>query len=153
MARRQQLECSCDTRRERRRTESASRLTSQSSRRPQKSEESDKSPSSGYSSQDSNTEEGERLLIDLSSPAGNVTNTWADINIIDTDGDTEDKIRDLSFTDIALRKTPAPILSKLPENALGSEMKIDSFVPSELTVASLHLKGWCQHCDSGLSRC
>ena len=155
MARRQQLERSCDTRRERRRTESTSRLTSQSSRRPQKSEESDKSPSSGYSSQDSNTEDqaGERLLIDLSSPAGNVTNTWADINIIDTDGDTEDKIRDLSFTDIALRKTPAPILSKLPENALGSEMKIDSFVPSELTVASLHLKGWCQHCDSGLSRC
>ena len=57
-------------------------------------------------------------------------------------GDTEDKMRDLSFTDIALRKTSVPILSQLPQHALGPQLHIDSFVPSELTVESG--KGECQ---------
>ena len=139
---RRHLECSCDRRRER------SRPGQQGHHRP---EERDKSPSSGYSSQDSNTEEPpaqqgqqtEKLLIDLSSPGGESKTTgWSDINIIDTDGDTEDKMRDLSFTDIALRKTGVPILSQLPQHALGPQLHIDSFVPSELTVESG--KGECQ---------
>ena len=140
---RRHAECSCDRRRER------SRPGHQGHHRP---EESDKSPSSGYSSQDSNTEEppaqqgqqtAEKLLIDLSSPGGESKTTgWSDINIVDTDGDTEDKMRDLSFTDIALRKTSVPILSQLPQHALGSQLHIDSFVPSELTVESG--KGECQ---------
>ena len=126
---RRHLECSCDRRRDRARSES----------KPS----SDKSPSSGYSSQDSNNEEpsgtaqtgphhSDTLLIDLSSPGHE--DTWGDINILDTDVVGEDKIRDLSFTDIALRKTGVAMLSQLPQDAASRH--IDSFVPVELTVPS-----------------
>ena len=109
---------------------------------------SDKSPSSGYSSQDSNNEEqsgaqtepqhADTLLIDLSSPGHE--ETWGDINILHTEGEGEDKARDLSFTDIALRKTGVAMLSQLPQHA--SSLQIDSFVPTELTVPSVSaLKG------------
>ena len=52
---------------------------------------------------------------------------------------SDDKLRDLSFTDIALRKVPAPILTQLPENA--SNLNIDSFVPTELTSQNMKLTG------------
>ena len=52
---------------------------------------------------------------------------------------SDDKLRDLSFTDIALRKVPAPILTQLPENA--SNLNIDSFVPTELTSHNVKLAG------------
>ena len=52
---------------------------------------------------------------------------------------SDDKLRDLSFTDIALRKVPAPILTQLPENA--SNLNIDSFVPTELTSQNIKLAG------------
>ena len=138
---RRHLECSCDRRRDRTRSESKpSKLRCEIA--------SDKSPSSGYSSQDSNNEEQsgahtepqhtDTLLIDLSSPGRD--DTWADINILDTDGDGEDKVRDLSFTDIALRKTGVAMLSQLPQHA--ASLQIDSFVPAELTVPSVAaLKG------------
>ena len=138
---RRHLECSCDRGRDRARSESKpSKLRCEVA--------SDKSPSSGYSSQDSNNEEqsgahsehqqADTLLIDLTSPGRD--DTWADINILDTDGDGEDKVRDLSFTDIALRKTGVAMLSQLPQHA--SSLQIDSFVPAELTVPSVAaLKG------------
>ena len=47
--------------------------------------------------------------------------------------------RDLSFTDIALRNNPAPILKHLPENA--ASLKIDSFVPHDLTAPNVKLAG------------
>ena len=52
---------------------------------------------------------------------------------------SDDKLRDLSFTDIALRKVPAPILNQLPGNA--SNLNIDSFVPTELTSQNIKLTG------------
>lgn len=64
---------------------------------------------------------------------------------VDTDNyeavelNSDDKLRDLSFTDIALRKVPAPILTQLPENA--SNLNIDSFVPTELTSQNVKLAG------------
>ena len=61
---------------------------------------------------------------------------WSEISIVDTDtrdtsdpGDQEEKLRDLSFTDIALRRSAAPILHQLPQNA--AQLNIDSFVPAE----------------------
>ena len=154
---RRHLECSCEKgerRRDRARSEgrregrSEGRIEGRSEgRRENKPVKlsceaaSDKSPSSGYSSQDSNTEEqtgaqsntADTLLIDLSSPGRE--DTWGDINILDTDGDGEDKMRDLSFTDIALRKTGVALLSQLPQDA--AQLQIDSFVPPELTVPSV----------------
>ena len=65
--------------------------------------------------------------------------------LVDTDNyesvepNSDDKLRDLSFTDIALRKVPAPILTQLPENA--SNLNIDSFVPTELTSQNIKLTG------------
>lgn len=89
-------------------------------------------------------EEEERLLIDLRSP-GQEEGPWSEIRIVDTDNyesvepNSDDKLRDLSFTDIALRKVPAPILTQLPENA--SNLNIDSFVPTELTSQNIKLAG------------
>ena len=141
---RRHLECSCDRAG---RTERAARTAESSSKaKPsQPSSSSDKSPSSGYSSQDSNTEEQSQqggatsdntLLIDLSSPGRE--DTWGHINILDTDvqeveaeEEVEDKIRDLSFTDIALRKSGVALLAQLPQHA--AQLQIDSFVPVELT--------------------
>ena len=65
--------------------------------------------------------------------------------VVDTDNceaaepNNDDKLRDLSFTDIALRKVPAPILTQLPENA--SNLNIDSFVPTELTSQNIKFAG------------
>ena len=64
--------------------------------------------------------------------------------IVDTDYEavdpnSDDNLRDLSFTDIALRKEPAPILTQLPENA--SNLTIDSFVPTDLTSQNAKLSG------------
>ena len=146
---RRHLECSCDRAG---RTERAARTAESSSKakQSQPSSSSDKSPSSGYSSQDSNTEEQSQqsqqggaqsdntLLIDLSSPGRE--DTWGHINILDTDvkeeeaeeeEEVEDKIRDLSFTDIALRKSGVALLAQLPQHA--AQLQIDSFVPVELT--------------------
>ena len=139
---RRHLECSCDRRRDW--TARTDRTEGKHSKlRSETATASDKSPSSGYSSQDSNNEEQsgaqtDTLLIDLSSPGRE--ETWEDINIIHAEGDGEDKARDLSFTDIALRKTGVAMLSQLPQHA--SSLQIDSFVPTELTVPSVPaLKG------------
>ena len=73
-------------------------------------------------------------------------NIFATLVTVDTDnyeaGDPDDKLRDLSFTDIALRRMPAPILNQLPENA--SNLHIDSFVPTELTAQNVKLAGVCE---------
>ena len=143
---RKHLECSCD-----RRSERSERAGQSSSEKRSESKPSDKSPSSGYSSQDSNTEDNSRpgteaLLIDLSSPGRE--DTWGDIRILDTDGEAEveDKIRDLSFTDIALRRTGVALLSQLPQHA--ADLQIDSFVPAELTEPSERSQqGQRSHCD------
>jgi len=88
-------------------------------------------------------ESEERLLIDLRSP-GQEEGPWSEIRIVDTDYEavdpnSDDNLRDLSFTDIALRKEPAPILTQLPENA--SNLTIDSFVPTDLTSQNAKLSG------------
>ena len=76
----------------------------------------DTSPSSGYNSsmtdsQEANGDEtniGDVLLIDLSSPKGENGSTWNDVTIVDTDSDNQkreefeedaDKMMDLSFTE------------------------------------------------------
>ena len=84
------------------------------------------------------------LLIDLRSPGDEVGQDWSEISIVDTDhvqsdAPSDDKLRDLSFTDIALRNNPVPILSQLPENA--SSLHIDSFVPVDLTTPNMKLAG------------
>ena len=67
---------------------------------------------------------------------GDTAAAWSEISIVDTDtrdtsdpGDQEEKLRDLSFTDIALRRSAAPILHQLPQNA--AQLNIDSFVPAD----------------------
>ena len=115
-------------------------------------------PESSYGAK---KESEERLLIDLRSP-GQEEGPWSEIRIgwfnfsfhlcvfpiycfiVDTDYETadlnsDDNLRDLSFTDIALRKMPAPILTQLPANA--SNLTIDSFVPTELTSQNAKLTG------------
>jgi len=81
-------------------------------------------------------------LIDLRSPGDNDNSTnWSEISIVDTDNtdNNDEKLRDLSFTDIALRKSDVPILKHLPENA--SSLQIDSFIPPDLTKPNVKLAG------------
>ena len=143
---RSRLECSCDRRKLKAREDKIQRTAVQKEPEPDKSKSFDteeKSPlsdNSGHKKLPCNEKEEvcEKLLIDLSSPSDqNNESHWSEISIIDTDSD--DKLRDLSFTDIAMRKSTVPILEHLPKNA--SSMQIDSFIPTDLTTHNLKVAG------------
>lgn len=104
----------------------------------------DTSPSSGYNSSMTDSQEadgedlkavedGEMLLIDLSSPKEEKTSTWNDVSIVDTDNqkwevfeEDQDEKMDLSFTELAQRNSPLPILRRLPPNA--ASLQFGSFI-------------------------
>lgn len=95
-------------------------------------------------------EDGEMLLIDLSSPKEEKTSTWNDVSIVDTDNqkwevfeEDQDEKMDLSFTEygfiqfegcikfcfcfrLAQRNSPLPILRRLPPNA--ASLQFGSFI-------------------------
>jgi len=111
----------------------------------------DISPSSRYNSSltDSQDAEGDgkkgnmedKLLIDLSSPgeeSKTITDTWNGVSIVDIDKDNQkwehfeedqDENMDLSFTQIAQRNSPLPILRRLPLNA--ASLQFGSFICSD----------------------
>jgi len=119
----------------------------------------DTSPSSGYNSSltgsqetDCDGQEGEeRLLIDLNSPCvegKTMIDCWKGVTIVDTDTNNHDLLHedqndcmDISFTQIALRNSPQPILRRLPPNAaslqIGSFLNSDS-LSSTPTASPLH---------------
>ena len=148
---RNRLECSCDRRKLKAREEklhSTSAIKKEPETDKSKSFDSEeKSPlsdNSGHKKLESSEKEEvpEKLLIDLNSPneENGGSSQWSEITIVDTDNNTDDKLRDISFTDIALRKSSAlPILNQLPENA--SSLHIDSFIPSDLTKPNLKVAG------------
>ena len=148
---RNRLECSCDRRKLKAREEklhSTSAIKKEPETDKSKSFDSEeKSPlsdNSGHKKLESSEKEEvpEKLLIDRNSPneENGGSSQWSEITIVDTDNNTDDKLRDLSFTDIALRKSSAlPILNQLPENA--SSLHIDSFIPSDLTKPNLKVAG------------
>ena len=148
---RSRLECSCDRRRVKTEVSNAAITKFEPDLGPESTTKSKTEPSESDSSQDSGCSQNqepdanssETLLIDLRSPGDNDNSNpnWSEISIVDTDnGDNNDeKLRDLSFTDIALRKSDVPILKHLPENA--SSLQIDSFIPPDLTKPNVKLAG------------
>jgi len=150
--RRSRLECSCDRRKVKTEVPNNTAITKfepdlvpdSTKSKTETTSESDSSQDSSGSNQhqEADSNKTETLLIDLRSPGDNDNSTkWSEISIVDTDqsDNNDEKLRDLSFTDIALRKSAVPILNHLPENA--SSLQIDSFIPPDLTKPNVKLAG------------